>query len=140
MSAAQNRQIIQEALADVAAGKPETFLDALADDVVLETAEYPQDILKIQGPYRGKEGMLEFLGLGEQYFEILAFESRDFVAEDDKVVVVVYEKARARATGKELEQEIVQIWTLRDGKIVHCKLCEDTYAIIESLKASVPPT
>ena len=134
MSAQQNKQLIQKALAEFAEGKADTFLDALAEDVVLETARYPQDILKIKGPYHGKEGMLEFLGLVDQYFETLAFEPREFIAEDDKVVVLLYEKSRVKSTGKEIEQDFVQIWTLRGGKIVHCKLSEDTYAILEAFK------
>lgn len=35
MSAAKNKKIIQQAMADVVAGKPDTFLDALAEDVIL---------------------------------------------------------------------------------------------------------
>lgn len=134
MSAQQNQQLIQKVLNDIAEGNADTFLNALAEDGVLETAKYPQDILKIKGPYHGKEGMLEFFGLVDQYFETLAFEPREFIAEDDKVVVLLYEKSRVKATGKEIEQDFVQIWTLRDGKIVHCKLVEDTYAILEAFK------
>lgn len=134
MSAQENKQLIQKILNDYVEGNADTFFNALAEDVVLKTAKYPQDILKIKGPYHGKEGMVEFFDLGDQYFEVLAFEPREFIAEDDKVVVLLYEKARAKATGKEMEQDIVQIWTLRDGKIVHCKLVEDTHAILEACK------
>ena len=134
MSAQENKQLIQKVLNDFAEGNADPFLNALAEDMVLETAKYPQDILKIDGPYQGKEGMLEFLGLSDQFFEVLAFEPREFIAEDDKVIVLLYEKARVKSTGKEIEQDFVQIWTLRDGKIVHCKLVEDPYAILEAFK------
>jgi len=133
MGAAQNRDLVQRMLSDFVEGNADTFLDALAEDIVVHTARYPQEVLPIKGPYTGKAGMHEFLGIGDEYFEMLGFEVRDVIAEDDKVVALIHEKARARKTGKEFEQEIIQIWTFRDGKIVHLKLCEDTYAIIESL-------
>ena len=134
MSAQENKQLIQKILNDYIEGNAETFLNALAEDVVFETARYPQDILKIKGPYCGKESVLEFFGLVVQYFETLAFEPREYIAEDDKVVVLMYGKDRVKATGKEIEQDFVQIWTVRDGKIVQCKLVEDTYAILEAFK------
>jgi len=132
MSKATNKQIIQQVLADIAEGKGDTFLSALAEDVVFEMPKYPVDVLKIESCYQGKERTLELLGLIDELFDTLVFEPRVFIAENDKVAVLLYEKARAKITGKEFEQEFVQIWTLRNGKIVHCKLSEDTYAIVEA--------
>jgi ketosteroid isomerase-like protein len=70
-----------------------------------------------------------------RYFESLApiehkaFEQRDFAAMGDHVYVTVRLVQTIRATGRTLEQpEAVHHWTFRSGKVVRCRVLEDTAA------------
>jgi ketosteroid isomerase-like protein len=69
-----------------------------------------------------------------RYFEALAssvdhkaFEQRDFAATDDHVYATVRLVQAIHATGKTLEQpEVVHHFTFRNGKVVRCRVSEDT--------------
>ena len=71
-----------------------------------------------------------------RYFEALAscvdhklFEQRDFAAMGDHVYATVRLVQLVRATGKTLEQpEAVHHWTFKDGKVIRCRVLEDTAA------------
>lgn len=71
-----------------------------------------------------------------RYFEALAasvdhdvFEQRDFAAMGDHVYSTVRLVQRIRATGKTIEQpEVVHHFTFNRGKVVRCRVLEDTAA------------
>ena len=70
-----------------------------------------------------------------RYFEALAvvdhkvFEQRDFAAMGDHVYATVRLVQHIRATGKTLEQpEVVHHWTFKNGKVLRCRVLEDTAA------------
>ena len=48
--------------------------------------------------------------------ETQQFEPRQFIAQDDVVVVLGHERHRAKSTGRSYEGEWVQVFTLRDAK------------------------
>jgi ketosteroid isomerase-like protein len=50
--------------------------------------------------------------------EVRGFEPTEFIAQENKVVVLVNWKGLVRRTGKPYEVLLVHIWTLRDGKVV----------------------
>ena len=70
------------------------------------------------------------------YFEALAscvdhtaFEQRDFAATGDHVYSTVRLVQYVRATGKTIEQpEVVHHFTFKNGKVVRCRVLEDTAA------------
>lgn len=134
MSAQENKQFIQKMLADFAEGKADTFLNAISDDIVFEIPTVPAKHFTLESTYRGREHVLELLGALDELSEVLAFQPYDFIAEGDKVIVLLNEKSRAKPTNREFGQDFVQLWTLRDGKIIHCKMWEDTYAIWAAYK------
>jgi len=76
---------------------------------------------------KGKAGAARF-------FEALAssvnherFEQRDFAATGDHVYATVRLVQTIRATGKTLEQpEVIHHFTFRNGKVVRCRVGEDT--------------
>jgi ketosteroid isomerase-like protein len=41
----------------------------------------------------------------------------EFVEGEDHVVVVAQQRGRGRASGVEVEDEIVHVWTVNDGKV-----------------------
>jgi ketosteroid isomerase-like protein len=77
---------------------------------------------------KGKAGAI-------RYFESLAaldhkvFEQRDFAAMGDHVYANVRLVQYVPATGKTLEQpEVVHHWTFKNGKVIRCRVLEDTAA------------
>ena len=71
--------------------------------------------------------------LGES-LETLQFELRDFIAQGNKVVVVGYQRGRAKPTGRLYEIEFVHLWSVRDGKISEFWVYADTAPLVEALR------
>lgn len=69
------------------------------------------------GQRNGKEGVLEFFtGLGSsETFE--TFETREFLADGNKVIVLGHLASVVNATGKRWESDFVHIFTCADGVI-----------------------
>jgi ketosteroid isomerase-like protein len=50
------------------------------------------------------------------------------------VVVVGYQRGRAKPTGRLYEIEFVHLWSVRDGKISEFWVYTDTAALVEALR------
>ncbi|MGK5643066.1 nuclear transport factor 2 family protein [Streptomyces sp. URMC 126] len=107
-----------------------------ADDVVLHQA----DSLPYGGTWHRHEGMARFflaMSLAWERFDI--HDQRFLGVDGDTVVVYSRIRARARATGRELEFPIVQTIEVRDGRIVRVRpFYWDTAAIAEACAEPAP--
>lgn len=107
----------------LAAGGPgeASFADLLAPyfspDVVLHQAE----ALPYGGTWRGHEGMERFLSAMRQTWESLEMVEQRFLATDGTAVVLTQVRARARATGRELDFPILQTIEVADGRITEVR-------------------
>jgi ketosteroid isomerase-like protein len=116
VSAADNKKLMEQLFADVAAGNRKPFLDHIADDVVM----------RVTGRYswsqtvRGKETLFrDFYG----YLASLLTDgnrrtvAHRFIADGDHVVVESVGEMQTKA-GVPYNNEYCLIYRLRDGKIV----------------------
>ncbi|MBZ4322129.1 nuclear transport factor 2 family protein [Streptomyces huiliensis] len=107
-----------------------------ADDVVLHQA----DSLPYGGTWHRHDGMARFflaMSLAWERFDIL--DQRFLGVDGDTVVVHSRIRARARATGRELEFPIVQTIEVRDGRIARVRpFYWDTAAIAEACAEPAP--
>ncbi len=102
----------------LAAGGPgtagfESLAPFFASDVVLHQAEG----LPYGGTWRGHDGMERFFTAMSRTWASFEMLEQDFLATDDPIVVLTQVRARARATGRELEFPILQTITVEDGRI-----------------------
>ena len=116
MSAADNKKLMQQLFAGVAAGDRKPFLDHIADDVVMRVTgrySWSQTI-------RGKEALLR--DFYAHLASVLADANRRtiahrFIADGDHVVVESVGDMRNKA-GVPYNNEYCLIYRLREGKIV----------------------
>jgi ketosteroid isomerase-like protein len=110
-----------------------SIIDMFADDAVMH-GPAPAGVLPWGGIHNGRMGVAEFFkALGES-LEPQQFELRDFIAQDNKVVALGYQKGYAKPTGRPYEIEFVHVWTVRDGKFIEFRVYNDTAALVESLR------
>jgi ketosteroid isomerase-like protein len=109
-----------------------SLLDVLSEDV--EWVYQGPSVIPFAGTRHGREGVVEFFSLLGESLEFEQFELREFVAQDDRVVVVGFERNLIKATGRTFEQEWVHDFTLRDGKISKVRSFEDTAAYVAALE------
>jgi uncharacterized protein len=85
-----------------------------------------------QRVYRGFEAVLEFFGEWSGSWEDYRFEVEEIVDAGEKVLVVVRDEGRSRATGITLERRRGEVWTLRDGKVVRIDLFDNRAEAVEA--------
>jgi ketosteroid isomerase-like protein len=132
MSAEKNLRIVQDMYAAFGRGDLGFVLDQIDDECdgfCVVSATSTGVPWHLDPSTKGKAGAV-------RYFEALAscvdhqlFEQRDFAATGDHVYSTVRLVQFIRATGKTLEQpEVVHHFTFRNGKVVRCRVLEDTAA------------
>jgi ketosteroid isomerase-like protein len=67
--------------------------------------------------WRGREGFLRFIAAQAEGFETMWVKTEDFIDAGEKVVVPVEFGGLARHTGIEVTFAVVQVLTIRDGKV-----------------------
>ncbi len=73
------------------------------------------------GKWQGQDGMERFLAVFSEVWESMEFLDQEHWGEGDTVVVHNWVRFRARATGREIETLIVQVITVRDGRMLECR-------------------
>lgn len=127
MSEQENLQLVQQNYAAFGQGDLPTLLNNLADDVVW-FSRYTSNV-PFAGEWQGHSGVTQFFTQVGESLEVQDFGIEEFIAQNDKVVVLGYEKVKVKSTGAEYKNEWVHVWTLKDGKAVKVKTYNDTATV-----------
>ena len=121
-----NLDVVRQGYEALGRGDIPAMLDLMSDDV--EWTVQGPSVLPWSGTRRGREGVAEFFSLLGENLEFQQFEPREFVAQDDTVVALGYERSLIKPTGRTFEQEWAHVYTFRDEKIARGRFFEDTAA------------
>lgn len=105
---------VEKMFAAFGSGDLEKFEETVSNDTIWVyhgTQEIPK------ATFEGKAGATTFLRNILTYTEVLSFEPQQFICEDNMVVVLGQEHQKVKATGKELKQKWVQVYTVENGLI-----------------------
>ena len=124
---------IQQAFTDFANGRINSIIDICTDDVKWSTYKVPG--AASSGSFFGKEGVEEFfVKLGaEIVFSI--FEPKDFIVQDDMVVVFGYNVGTVRSTGKSFSHEWCFSFRMVNGKVKEYFAYIDSYEQAKAFRA-----
>ncbi|MFE3455778.1 nuclear transport factor 2 family protein [Nonomuraea sp. NPDC059194] len=96
------------------------------------------------GTWRGHDGMERFLARFSEVWESMEFLEQEHWGDEDTVVARNRVRFRARATGQEVETLIMQLITVRNGRMLECRpFYWDPEAIADACRrrdADVTPT
>ena len=95
-------------------GHVEKFLETVSPDTIWI---YHGTQVIPKGVYEGKEGARRFITNILNNTQIINFEPRQYICEGDTVVVLGREHQQIKRSGKELKQEWVQVYTVKDNLI-----------------------
>jgi ketosteroid isomerase-like protein len=133
MSEQDNIELVKQGFAAFQRGDIETILNAFSDEIdfrhPMSTAIWPW-----AGKRRGRAQAAEFMAGLAEVVEFEQYEPREFIAQGNKVVVLVFERFRIKATGRAVDNEYVHMFTLSDGKVVQWWVHEDTAPIIAAIR------
>ena len=121
MSADENTRIAQSAYEAFGRGDIPALAELMAVDIewVIPGDPYYDPNA---GTFNGKEAVMGWFGGLGSTLDFTTFEPREFIAEDDKVVSLVYAEATVRSTGRAVVNHEAHVWTFRDGKLARFQL------------------
>jgi len=82
--------------------------------------------LPFSGTRTGRASVGEFFASVGASQEVVTFEPRELIAEDDKVVALGTNTWRVKANGREFGGDFAHVWTIRDGKATEFQEYMDT--------------
>jgi ketosteroid isomerase-like protein len=95
---------------------------AFQEAVLYMDPEIEWDMSRVQVPepgvYRGFDGLLTFLSSWDEGWEAHVIDPEEFIDAGDQVVLISRQLGRGKMSGIDVEQQLAQVWTLRDKKIV----------------------
>ena len=127
MSAEENTRPRPECVSGFRSGDMAAFAEVMADDIEWVDPGDPDDDPNA-GTFKGKEAALGWFGGLASTLDYTTFEPREFIAQNDKVVSLVYSEATVRDTGRAFVNHEAQVWTFQDGKLARFQSYHDTAA------------
>ena len=131
MGVQENVQIVKDAFAAFGRGDIQGLLALLAEDIEWIS---PGGSLPPTDTYRGHAAVADFFRKLSETVEFSSFETREFVAEGDRVLVVGFDSWRAKATNRTFEGHWVMAFTVRNGKVTNVREYVDTLGVARTLE------
>ena len=114
---AENVEIARRTFEAYARGDAAAALDAIDPDVVYDLTELGAGGEVYRGHLGLQAGLRTWIGAWEGY----AARLEQVIDAGDKAVVVFTERGRGKGSGLEIEHRIYDVWTLRQGRVVHIR-------------------
>ena len=92
----------------------------------MELHEPPGGTPPFSGVYRGRDRAGTFFREMVGAVDVLAMEPREYVAQDDTVVVLGHYRFRPKTTGIPFDTDWAMVWWFRDGKVSKFQIHYDT--------------
>ena len=123
-----NLEILRRALPEGAPAEVQALFSILDEDVEWDyVGAFPETLT-----YHGPAEVREFLGEWAEAFDDFGFQAEEAIDAGDSVVALVRQWGRGKDTGAEVESRTWQVFTFRNGKIVHCRGYESKAEALEA--------
>lgn len=126
MNEESNLKLVQSGYEKFGSGDVSGLLELFSDSIGWKTPTVAG--APFSGSRRGLQAVGEFFSMMSEAEEFQRFEPLEFIAKDDKVVVLGELAAKVKATGRTYETEWVHIFHIRNDKITEFKEFFDTAA------------
>jgi len=133
VSAQENIQLVKGLYSAMGRADMPGVLARLSDDVVFVVPGPAGS--GAAGTWRGHEGVQQCFRLLRDSQRNQSLEIQEFVANGDKVVVLLHVTATMLSTGKTFESDIVHVFTVNAGKITKLHDFFDTAAVVAASRS-----
>ena len=121
MSADENTRLVQGAYEAFGRGDMPALAEVMADDIEWVNPGDP-DVDPNAGTFKGKDAVLGWFSGLTSTLDFTTFEPREFIAQNDKVVSLVYAEATVRNNGRTVASHEAHVWTFRDGELSQVRI------------------
>lgn len=132
MNEEANTEMVRRCYAMFGNGDISELIEHLSEDVALTLPEVENS--PYGGIWHGKEEVRKFFEVLELTEEITDYEAREFIAKDDRVVVIGRSTSTVRATGRHYSTEWIHVHTLKDNMITSSTEFFDTAAALRAFQ------
>jgi len=101
----------------LASADPEALLAILDDQVEWDYVGAFPEAVTYHGPEEVRGFLLQWAGA----FDDFGFEAEELIGAGDSVIVRLHQWGHGKETGALVENRTWQVFTLRYGKIIHCR-------------------
>jgi hypothetical protein len=136
MSIEENVQIVKDFFAAIGRGDMRVVQALCAEDIewIIPGKDWP-----LAGTRRGYAGLADLFQTHSEKVETLFMETREFVAQGDRVLVVGFARGRILATNKTFEDDWIFAITVRNGKLTNIREYIDTQALARASEMDASP-
>lgn len=124
----ENIEILRRALPDSAPANVEALFSILDEHVEWDYVGAFPEVQTARGPGEVRE----FLRGWSEAFDEFGFQAEEAIDAGDSVVALLRQWGRGKETGAEVESRTWQLFTFRDGKVVHCRGYETKAEALEA--------
>ena len=124
MSEQETVDMLMQGMEAFRQGNLQSILDIFSDDV-----EFQHPMI---GKLKGLEQFTEFITGMIERVKFEKFEPLEIIVQGDKVVIIIFEKLRIKANGCSVDNEYVQVFTVKGNKVVQWRVYEDTAPILKA--------
>jgi uncharacterized protein len=133
MSELQNVELIKSGYAAFTRGDIQPLIELFSEDLDFQHP-MPQSIWPWAGKRNGRAGFAEFIAGINDTVEYEQFEAREFIAQGDRVAVLVFERTRVKATSVVFEIFEMHVFKFKGNAVVQFLIVEDTAPILAALQ------
>jgi ketosteroid isomerase-like protein len=126
--ASENVEIMERVYEAYASRDVDGLLGSLHEDFEIRANEP----LPWAGSFRGRDGMMEFIGRITSHVDSRV-DVDEMVEAGDHVIAIGWSAGKVNATGEEYSVRLIDVCELRDGKILSIHIYLDTPAMLEKL-------
>jgi uncharacterized protein len=116
---AENTEIVRGGFEALSKGGVEALLPFIHPEFEVTT---PPQFAAEPGTYRGHEGIRRYFDSFYDAMDEVRFEPGEFLDAQGRVIVPTKLIARGRTTGIETQQDVVLVWSLRDGLAIRVEV------------------
>jgi len=91
-------------------------------------------------PVAGPAEIQKFLGTFMESVALEAFEPRQFIASGGEVIAHLHLAYTVKKTGRRVDEEQLQWWSLSEGRITRLRHFEDTAQVLAAWRGQAPPS
>ncbi|MEA2332523.1 MAG: uncharacterized protein QOH58_2661 [Thermoleophilaceae bacterium] len=103
-------------------------------------ADFVWDVSRLGWPdrqiYPGAEGAMQFLAEWADAWDGWEIEVEDYNDAGERVVAIVNQRGRSKATGIPVEMRFAQVWTFRDGRAIRMQMYASPEEAMEAVRLS----
>jgi ketosteroid isomerase-like protein len=105
-----------------------------------QPADFVWDVSNLGWPdqqiYPGVEGARQFLAEWADAWDDWEIEVEDYIDAGERVVVILNQRGRSKATGVPVDMRLAQVWTLRDGQGIRMQMYASPDEALEAVGLS----